>query len=205
MKLDEIAKLASIRGIESLGIDQIRHEIYLGGRFVRFPFCISVIVLTFRNTSPVFFVRAGESAYAVGLRYFLLSLVLGWWGIPFGPIFTIQSLFHFARGGKNVTDQTVAILENPPLPFYDYCPGCARYAAARVVCTKHGTALQAYPEQFYQRCNGKDFEPMPLLLPTQTCFVCGARVSLNPTEQKGRAFSCSQCNREYNYSARGAA
>jgi hypothetical protein len=30
--------------------------------------------------------------------------VAGWWGIPFGPVFTIQSLWRNLNGGIDVTD-----------------------------------------------------------------------------------------------------
>ncbi len=40
---------------------------------------------------------------AKGFAYTLLSLVAGWWGIPFGLIFTPTAIFTNMRGGKNVT------------------------------------------------------------------------------------------------------
>jgi hypothetical protein len=39
-----------------------------------------------------------------------LSAFLGWWGIPWGPIYTIQSLSKNISGGKDVTDQVLASL-----------------------------------------------------------------------------------------------
>ena len=44
-----------------------------------------------------------ESAVVKGLPYTLLSLVAGWWGIPWGPIFTIGALYNNLKGGKDVT------------------------------------------------------------------------------------------------------
>jgi hypothetical protein len=42
------------------------------------------------------------------LPFTLLSLVLGWWGIPWGPIYTIQSVVINFQGGKDVTKEVLA-------------------------------------------------------------------------------------------------
>ena len=44
------------------------------------------------------------------LPYTLLSAVLGWWGIPWGPIYTVQSIASNIKGGKDVTQQILASL-----------------------------------------------------------------------------------------------
>ena len=50
-----------------------------------------------------------------GLGYSLCSFLLGWWGIPWGPIYTISSIFTNFRGGRDVTEQLVqAVNEAPP-------------------------------------------------------------------------------------------
>jgi hypothetical protein len=33
----------------------------------------------------------------------LATLLLGWWGIPFGPVFTIRALYRNLAGGDEVT------------------------------------------------------------------------------------------------------
>jgi hypothetical protein len=37
----------------------------------------------------------------------LLSFVLGWWGIPFGLIYTVQSIYRNLSGG---IDHTAAVM-----------------------------------------------------------------------------------------------
>ena len=44
----------------------------------------------------------------------LLLAAVGWWGIPWGPIYSIQSLYTNITGGHDVTDQIV--VRQPPLP-----------------------------------------------------------------------------------------
>jgi hypothetical protein len=99
-----------IHGIEGMTTDQLRFELQRGGKLVFYQYAISILVMSFRRSSDIYFVRAGESAVSKGLPWTLLSLVGGWWGIPWGPIFTIQSLFTNLRGGKDVTANLAALL-----------------------------------------------------------------------------------------------
>ena len=92
-----------IVGIDHMNPEELNFEVQRGGRFVIFYYCISVIILTFRRGSPIYFIKAGESSLSKGLPFTLLSLLLGWWGIPWGPIWTIQSVVVNFRGGKDLT------------------------------------------------------------------------------------------------------
>lgn len=96
-----------IRGIEGMRPGEVDFEIQRGARFVFFQYCISIVVLTFRRASDIYFLRQGESAVTKGLPFTLLSLVAGWWGIPWGPIYTVQSVYNNSRGGKDVTESVL--------------------------------------------------------------------------------------------------
>ena len=99
-----------IRGIEGMRAGEVDFEIQRGARFVLFQYCISIIVLTFRRASDIYFLRQGDSALTRGLPFTLLSLVAGWWGIPWGPIYTIQSVYNNSRGGIDVTHSVLTSL-----------------------------------------------------------------------------------------------
>ena len=99
-----------IGGIEGMRAGEVDFEIQRGARFVFFQYCISILVLTFRRASDIYFLRHGESAVTKGLPLTLVSLVAGWWGIPWGPIFTIQSVYNNSRGGKDVTQSVLNAL-----------------------------------------------------------------------------------------------
>ena len=101
-----------IRGIEGMRAAEVDFEIGRGARFVFFQYCISIIVLTFRRSSDIYFLRQGEGAITKGLPFTLLSLVAGWWGIPWGPIYTIQSIYNNSRGGKDVTQSVLHSLRS---------------------------------------------------------------------------------------------
>ena len=99
--------MAKIKNLEGLTGEDITRELSLGGKFVIYEFCISILVLTFKRSSDIYFIRAGEKGIKPGLGYTILSLLVGWWGIPWGPIYTISSVYNNLTGGKNVTQEVV--------------------------------------------------------------------------------------------------
>lgn len=104
----------NIRGMDGLSLDDLHREIAQGGRFVFYKYCVSAIVLTFQRPSDVYFVRGGESAVLTGLGYSALTALLGWWGIPWGPIYSVSSLVTNFRGGHDVTNEVLCDLAHRP-------------------------------------------------------------------------------------------
>lgn len=105
-----------IVGIEGLTTEQIHNAVLDGARFVIFQYCFSVILMTYKKGTDIHFVRPTDNAFAKGLPYTLLSLVVGWWGIPWGPIYTIQSVWINSMGGRDVTPEVLGMGEakEPP-------------------------------------------------------------------------------------------
>lgn len=97
-----------IEGIEGMSPQQIHFEVQRGAKFVFFYYSFSVLVMSFRRASPVYFIPAGQNTLGKGLPWTLLTLVAGWWGIPWGPIYTVQSLAVNFKGGKDVTAELSA-------------------------------------------------------------------------------------------------
>jgi hypothetical protein len=97
-----------IVGMEGLDAQQVAEELQRGARFVFYQYCISLLVVTFKRSSDIYFVRAGESAVGKGLTFSVISFLLGWWGIPWGPIFTVGTLATNFGGGKDVTREVLA-------------------------------------------------------------------------------------------------
>jgi len=97
-----------IIGTEGLTAAQVQEEVARGGKFVLFQYCISIVVMTFRRPSDIYFIRAGQHSINKGWGFTVLSLLLGWWGIPWGPIYTIGALATNLGGGKDVTQQVLA-------------------------------------------------------------------------------------------------
>lgn len=95
MKLEEL---------DNWTIEDLEEDISKGGKFVIFTYTISVVLMTFRRPSDLYYIKSDEYSISHGWCYFLLSLLLGWWGVPWGPIYTIQSLWY-AFTGKDVTEE----------------------------------------------------------------------------------------------------
>lgn len=106
----------AIRGIEELALEDIEREIAAGGRFVFYEYCISLIVASSRRPTDVVFLRGNDSGVVRGLPYCLLSLLLGWWGLPWGVIYTPLTLFNNLCGGCDVTDEVLARLKGARAP-----------------------------------------------------------------------------------------
>ncbi len=93
-----------IIGAEMMSREQVVEAVKRGGRFVRFNIAISALLVTFKELSDIYFIKPGEKGSEKGRKYTILSVLLGWWGIPYGPIYTIQALETNFKGGINVTE-----------------------------------------------------------------------------------------------------
>jgi hypothetical protein len=104
-----------IKNIDGLSVQQVRDMVHQGGKFVLFPYTISIILMTFKRNSDIYFVKPGENSAKYGIGFILTNLLLGWWGIPWGPIYTFGALFAHIGGGKNVTPEVLSLLaQNNP-------------------------------------------------------------------------------------------
>ena len=103
-----------INGIDGLSPQQIAEEIDNGAKFVVYQWCISVLVMTFKRGTDIYYIKPGENAVVKGLPWTLLSLFVGWWGIPWGFIYTPMAIFNNLSGGKDVTHAVMAALMPKP-------------------------------------------------------------------------------------------
>jgi hypothetical protein len=93
----------AIHGIENLSNEQINAELQKGAKFVVFQYCISIIVMSFKRSSGIYFIPAGAGVAGKAAPWCALSLLVGWWGIPWGPIWTIGTVAKNFGGGTDVT------------------------------------------------------------------------------------------------------
>jgi hypothetical protein len=73
-------------------------------RQVRFEYCISLVFLTWRRESEPIELRPGQSAAVASFPYCLITLLLGWWGVPWGLLLTPLVLWNNLRGGREVNE-----------------------------------------------------------------------------------------------------
>jgi len=73
-------------------------------RLVVFHYCVSLGIVSFKRTSGIKVIPPGRSRFLAGLPYTLISFYLGWWGIPWGPVWTLQAIGRNLGGGTDVTE-----------------------------------------------------------------------------------------------------
>ncbi|MFL5342280.1 MAG: hypothetical protein ACJ8F7_19205 [Gemmataceae bacterium] len=94
-----------IDGIDNLTAEELEAGLAAGGRFVVYEYCISLVVLTRRCPTAVRYLPPEDWGLVRGLPYVLVSLLLGWWGVPWGIIYTPLTIFTNLCGGHDVTDE----------------------------------------------------------------------------------------------------
>jgi hypothetical protein len=87
--------------------EAILDEIKRGARFVRYPYCISIIFMSFKRESGINLVSSRSDALLKSFPWIILTMLLGWWGVPWGPIWSIQCILKGLSGGRDVTDYYV--------------------------------------------------------------------------------------------------
>lgn len=114
-----------ITGADGYTSEMIRDEVARGGRLVIYVYCVSILVMTFKRGTSIHFVRPGQNPVTRGLPFTFVSLLFGWWGFPWGPIYTFECLYKNIRGGIDVTDDVLNALlpagstsshQSPPPP-----------------------------------------------------------------------------------------
>lgn len=90
---------------ENLTAEKLQSEIDRGAKFVSFQYCISLfLAVTLRRFSPAILVKNEQSAKKYQIKYNFISLIFGWWGIPWGPYYTFKSVALNNKGGLDVTE-----------------------------------------------------------------------------------------------------
>ena len=102
--------MAIIVGADGLTVGDIFREIGEDSRFVVYQCCISIFVMSFKKSSAIHFVRPGQRKWRPALAMSGVSLVVGWWGIPWGPIWTVATVVNNLSGGQDVTEEMMQAL-----------------------------------------------------------------------------------------------
>jgi|GEM_PF-3059549 len=84
-------------------------KVQAGGRYVCYTYTISLLIVTLTRSSKVKYISPGKNRILPGLPYALISLLTGWWGIPFGFVLTPIALVKTLAGGNDVTGEVVGV------------------------------------------------------------------------------------------------
>lgn len=63
--------------------------------------CISFIIFTVKLPSR-YYIKGTVSSNIAKIVYTLITFLLGWWGLPWGPIYTVQIIYKNISGNYNV-------------------------------------------------------------------------------------------------------
>lgn len=99
-------------------------------RAIVIPYVVSLLVVTFRRSWAG--VYCWRHRFQRLLAAGFISSLLGWWGVPFGFIYTPITLFKLARGGDRPDDENVELL--------------ARVAVHKLNTSEPGEAIRVFQE-----------------------------------------------------------
>lgn len=102
--------MAKIIGIDGMSGSQLSWELENGGKFVVFEYCFSILIMTFKRGSDIYFIKKDDGTFGKSIGYTLVTFFLGWWGIPWGPIYSFGALATNLGGGKDVTAEVLQAL-----------------------------------------------------------------------------------------------
>jgi hypothetical protein len=97
------------------GDHPIIREVMAGKRYVTYPYVVSILVMSFRRTMGG--VRVVETgAWPVGPLFgaALVSGFFGWWGFPWGLVWTPLILHNLWRGGRDATREILTNIVGAP-------------------------------------------------------------------------------------------
>jgi hypothetical protein len=80
---------------------------------VFYELCVSLVFVTLRKPSRLYRLRPGEWGWRRGLPYALGSFLLGWWGLPWGLVYTPLVLWTNLSGGRTITAEELAYWDRP--------------------------------------------------------------------------------------------
>ncbi|MDF3058697.1 MAG: hypothetical protein K0R17_2912 [Rariglobus sp.] len=108
----------NIIGAGQLSEEEIALKLTEGYRLVSYEYCLSFIVVTLKRPTSIYLVTPKDSDFGNRALFSSLSFFIGWWGIPWGPIYTVSTIYRNLSGGhdhsKALIDHVLA--KNPSGP-----------------------------------------------------------------------------------------
>lgn len=119
-----------------------------------FTYVVSIIFVTFRN--PIQGIFCSSCARKAALKASLISAVAGWWGFPWGPIYTIGSIIKNTMGGACSRPVNEGLQWFNTLAFLSQGRPAIAYALARQLSTSTTQEISAAAQQLiiYLQRNG---------------------------------------------------
>lgn len=97
-----------INWVQENRMDIIKGYAYYNGKkmdvdmeIVQFQTCISFLFISLRMPSR-FYIKGYHNTKIIGSAYALVAIIFGWWGLPWGPIYTVQSIIKNIKGSNRL-------------------------------------------------------------------------------------------------------
>lgn len=136
-------------------------------RYIAFRYVISVVFATFRN--PVQGIYCSSCAKKAAWRASAITAFAGWWGFPWGPIYTISEGIKNAFGGTTDTRNNESLLWHNALAFASRGDMKLAFALAERVSRSPITDMSERAEDFlkFLKSHGADYSDAKLTDPWQ--------------------------------------
>ena len=96
-----------------ISFDELTERIDKGSRFIAMSYCVSIMfAVTLRRFSPAFLIEDNSELKKIKNKYNRLTFFLGWWGIPWGPIYSVHSLQMNNKGGIDMTEDIILNIDH---------------------------------------------------------------------------------------------
>ena len=82
-----------------------------------FIYTISLLLVTFKRGAGGIYCSSCRKK--VGFKYTFLSAIFGWWGIPWGPMYTLQAIGRNSAGGYQDRDLNAELLQGVAAELID--------------------------------------------------------------------------------------
>ncbi len=101
---------------DDIKTDDINGLIKAGAKFIAYQYIISVPLFPpTKRFSKLYFITQNEKTSKYSLKYNLLCIFLGLWGLPFGPPSMIRTIISNLRGGLDLTDDVLVNMKQDTL------------------------------------------------------------------------------------------
>lgn len=92
-------------------LDYLGSPINTETRLVRYRYCFSYIIATSTRSSGLY-ILGSRQALKWRLMCIFSTLFAGWWGFPWGPVKTVQSIFADTVSGGDLSDTVSGFLKS---------------------------------------------------------------------------------------------
>jgi len=116
----------------------------------QYQFCTSFFILSVRQPTA-FILDQSSSKLSVNIISTIVTLIFGWWGFPWGPIYSVQTIFQNLRGGiKKSIEELIIESENAEegaaAHAISYCISCGNEVEETArFCTTCGSVVATNP------------------------------------------------------------